>query len=78
MKSGIYYGYISLIEGMIARIKSEYGLPMTVVATGGVSSLFRGATAAIDHFDQELTIKGLIEIAGRLVDAGQHGNTDKS
>ncbi|NNU15252.1 type III pantothenate kinase [Parvularcula sp. ZS-1/3] len=66
LQSGTFYGYISLIEGMIERIKSEYGKPMTVVATGGVSSLFEGATKAIDHFDPDLTISGLIEIARRL------------
>jgi type III pantothenate kinase len=38
---------------------------MTVVATGGVASLFHGATAAIDHFDPDLTIRGLLEIYRR-------------
>ncbi|MEO1657198.1 MAG: type III pantothenate kinase [Pseudomonadota bacterium] len=66
LQSGIFYGYIGLIEGMIARIKSEYGSPMTVVATGGISSLFEGVTSAIDHFDTDLTIRGLNEIAKRL------------
>jgi type III pantothenate kinase len=66
LQSGIFYGYVSLIEGMIGRIKSEYGKPMTVVATGGVSALFQGETEAIDHFDPDLTIRGLVEIAKRL------------
>ena len=51
---------------MIERIKAEYGSPMKVIATGGVSSLFEGATDCIDHFDSDLTICGLIEIAKRL------------
>jgi type III pantothenate kinase len=38
---------------------------MTVVATGGVASLFHGATAAIDHFDSDLTIRGMLEIHRR-------------
>lgn len=72
LQSGIFYGYIGLIEGMVARIKSEYGDPMKVIATGGVSSLFEGATHVIDHFDPNLTIRGLIEIARRLdEEAGQ-------
>ncbi|MEM9810754.1 MAG: type III pantothenate kinase [Pseudomonadota bacterium] len=71
LQSGIFFGYIGLIEGMIARIKAEYGSPMTVVATGGVSSLFEGATSAIDHFDPDLTIRGLREIARRLTTAKQ-------
>jgi type III pantothenate kinase len=65
MQSGIYWGYVSLIEGLIGRIKAEYGAPMTVVATGGVASLFEGATEAIDHFDHDLTILGLLEIFRR-------------
>jgi type III pantothenate kinase len=65
MQSGIFWGYVSLIEGLIARMKSEYGAPMTVIGTGGIASLFEGATAAIDHFDPDLTIMGLLEIYRR-------------
>jgi type III pantothenate kinase len=38
---------------------------MTVVATGGVASLFHGATQSIDHFDPDLTIRGLLELHRR-------------
>jgi type III pantothenate kinase len=62
MQSGIFWGHVALIEGMIARIKAERNQAMTVVATGGVASLFHGATSAIDHFDPDLTIRGLLEI----------------
>ena len=62
MQSGVFWGYISLIEGLIDRIKQEWGRPMTVVATGGVASLFEGATDKIDHFDSDLTIRGMLEI----------------
>jgi len=62
MQSGVFWGYIGLIEGLIARMKSEYHAPLTVVATGGVASLFEGATAHIDIFDSDLTIRGLLEI----------------
>ncbi len=62
MQSGVFWGYVALIEGLIARIKAEHGKPMTVVATGGVASLFHGATMAIDKFDSDLTIRGLLEI----------------
>ena len=65
MQAGIFLGYIGLIEGLIARIKVEWDKPMTVVATGGVASLFHGATLAIDHFDPDLTIRGLLEIHRR-------------
>ena len=65
MQAGVYYGYIALIEGLIARIKAEYGHPLIVVATGGVASLFEGATDRIDRFDPDLTIRGLLEIQRR-------------
>ncbi|HEY9219084.1 MAG TPA: type III pantothenate kinase [Phenylobacterium sp.] len=65
MQSGVFWGYIALIEGLITRIKAEWEAPMTVVATGGVASLFHGATLAIDHFDPDLTIRGLLEIHRR-------------
>ena len=62
MQSGVFWGYIGLIEGLIARIKSEWDRPMTVVGTGGVASLFHGATTSIDKFDPDLTIRGMLEI----------------
>src|SRR5262245_6078132 len=65
MQTGVFWGYISLIEGLIRRIKDEYGEAMTVVGTGGVASLFENATAAIDKWDHDLTIKGLLEIHRR-------------
>ena len=59
MQSGVFWGYIDLIDGLVERIKAEYGKPMTVIATGGVASLFEGAASRIDHFDSDITIKGL-------------------
>jgi type III pantothenate kinase len=65
MQSGVFWGYIELIDGLIERVRSEYGAPMVSVATGGVASLFEGASRAIDHFDQELTSRGLLEVYRR-------------
>ena len=62
MQSGVFWGYMALIEGMIDRIRTEYGAPMTVVATGGVASLFEGATDKIDIFDPDVTIRGMLEV----------------
>ena len=62
MQSGVFWGYIGLIEGLISRIKAERSEKLTVVATGGVASLFHGATLSIDHFDPDLTIRGMLEI----------------
>jgi type III pantothenate kinase len=67
MQSGIFWGYVALIEGLIARIKVEYGAPMTVIGTGGVASLFEGVIPAIDHFDRDLTIRGMLEIYRRNI-----------
>jgi type III pantothenate kinase len=65
MQSGIFWGYVGLIEGLVARIKDERGERITVIGTGGVASLFHGATDAIDLFDPDLTIHGLLEIVRR-------------
>jgi type III pantothenate kinase len=58
----VFWGYIGLIEGLVVRVKAEWARPMTVVATGGIASLFEGATDTIDYFDPDLTIRGLLEI----------------
>ncbi len=68
MKSGIYWGYLGLIEGMVQRIEQEFGQEMTVVATGGLAPLFMDATSAIDHLDPDLTLRGLLEIHRRNQD----------
>jgi len=65
MQSGIYWGSIDMIEGLTRRVKAEYGAPMKVIATGGVASLFENSGMAVDHFDQELTSRGLLEIYRR-------------
>jgi type III pantothenate kinase len=65
MQSGIYWGSIEMIEGLCRRIKAEYGQPMKTIATGGVASLFEGSFPLIDHFDQDLTSRGLLEIFRR-------------
>jgi type III pantothenate kinase len=65
MQAGVFWGYIALIEGLVARIRAEWAKPMTVIGTGGVASLFHGATSAIDTFDPDLTIRGMLEIYRR-------------
>lgn len=62
MQSGVFWGYIGLIDGLVIRIKEEYGSPMKVVATGGIASLFEGASETIDAYDPDVTIRGLLEI----------------
>lgn len=62
MQSGIYWGYISMVEGLIKRMKEEFGSDMKTVATGGLASLFAKGTDAIDYIDKDLTLSGLVEI----------------
>jgi type III pantothenate kinase len=62
MQSGVYWGYISMVEGMIARITDELGEKPFVIATGGLSSLFAGGTDKINLIDEELTLRGLVAI----------------
>jgi len=66
MQSGIFWGYVGLIEGLIQRIRTEWGVPdMPVVATGGLAPMFAEATALFDHIDRDLTIHGLVLIHRR-------------
>lgn len=65
MQSGIYWGYVALIEGLVARIRGEFGADMTVIATGGLAPLFAEATPVIQHLDRDLTMRGLLAIHRR-------------
>jgi type III pantothenate kinase len=65
MQSGVYWGYVGLIGGLIERIKREYARPMTVVATGGLAHLFQPDLPVIDHIDPDLTMRGLMLIHAR-------------
>jgi type III pantothenate kinase len=56
---GIYWGYVAMIEGLAERIKREVGRPVTVVATGGLATLFDKHTKVFDAIEPDLTIQGL-------------------
>jgi type III pantothenate kinase len=62
MQSGVFWGYVSMIEGIVTRIRAEFGAEMKVIATGGLAGLFAGATDAIEHVDRDLTMAGLVEL----------------
>lgn len=62
MQAGIFWGYIGLIDGLVRKIIEEDGRDYTVIGTGGVASLFQGASETIQHYDSNLTIDGLYEI----------------
>lgn len=65
MQSGIYWGYVGLIEGLVARIRKEWGEDLPVVATGGLAPVFDAATDAIGKVDRDLTLRGLVSIQAR-------------
>jgi len=59
MQSGLLFGYVGLVEGMVARFREELGPDMRVIATGGLAPLIAAETDVIEVVDQELTLKGL-------------------
>ncbi|MFH1662373.1 MAG: type III pantothenate kinase [Chloroflexota bacterium] len=59
MKSGIVFGYVGLVEGMVARIQRELGIKTKVIATGGHARLIAGETKVIDEVSPDLTLIGL-------------------
>ena len=64
MLIGVYWGYVAMIEGLVARLKAEIGRPVTVVATGGLAVLFDKNTDVFDVIEPDLTIQGLALLAG--------------
>ena len=65
MQSGIYWGYVGLVEGLITRIRAECEHPMKVIATGGLAPLLAEGTTIIDRVDPDLTLDGLRLLAQR-------------
>ena len=63
MLIGIYWGYVAMIEGLVERMKREIGGSVTVVATGGLATLFAVHTKAFDAIEPDLTIQGLSRLA---------------
>ncbi|MCK5423983.1 MAG: type III pantothenate kinase [Emcibacter sp.] len=72
IQSGIFWGYVGLVEGVVQRIKQEFSenhpnVTMKVLATGGLAPLFMDEVEAIEVVDQELTTYGLFEIYSRNI-----------
>jgi type III pantothenate kinase len=65
MLIGVYWGYVAMIEGLIARMRAEIGRPATVVATGGLAVLFHRQAGLFDAIDPDLTLNGLALLAER-------------
>ena len=69
IESGIYWGYVSLVEGLIKKIKNEMSIEnFTVIGTGGLSHIFKEDIKEINYFNDELTLKGLYLINNKIND----------
>ena len=65
MHSGIFWGYVGLIEGIVGRIRDEFGAPMGVLSTGGLAPMFEGVTEVFEQLVPDITMRGLVEIHRR-------------
>jgi type III pantothenate kinase len=59
MQSGLLYGYVGLVEGMVARFRTELGPAMKIIATGGLAELIAKHTAVLEIIAPWLTLDGL-------------------
>ncbi len=66
IQSGIFHGYIGLVEGLLTKVKNEIGEYPQVIATGGSAEFVAGQTSQIDVVDRTLTLDGLQRLAQRL------------
>lgn len=65
MRSGLYWGYVGMVEGIVSRITLEMPGQPKVIATGGLAPLFSEGTDLFDHVVPELTLEGLRLLAAR-------------
>lgn len=59
MQSGLFYGYVGLVEGIVSRMGAELGAPVACVATGGLAEMIASETPVIEKVDRDLTLHGL-------------------
>src|SRR3954463_6240457 len=62
MHIGIYWGYVAMIEGLVARLKAQIGRPVQVIATGGLATLFDAHSDIFDAIEPDLTVQGLARL----------------
>lgn len=70
MLIGIYWGYVAMMEGLLDRLKTEIGRPVTVVGTGGLADLFDKRTQVFDAVEPDLTIQGLSLLYEKVATGG--------
>ena len=63
MLIGVFWGYVAMMEGLIARMRAEIGRPAKVIATGGLAILFDKHTDIFDAVDADLTLEGMAILA---------------
>ncbi|MEM0946866.1 MAG: type III pantothenate kinase [Pseudomonadota bacterium] len=71
MQSGVFWGYVGLVNGVVERVKTEFGRSMRVVGTGGLAPLFQQGDALFDVFEDDLTMHGLTVIHAYNKENGQ-------
>ena len=59
MQSGIVFGYVGLVDGIVDRLKDELGYPCAVLATGGLARLIAPLSRTVQEVDDVLTLTGL-------------------
>ncbi len=66
LQSGFFWGYVSLVDGVIERMKGELGQETRVIATGGLANLVQEESRWIETTDENLTLNGLYLVARKL------------
>ncbi len=76
MQSGVFWGYVGLIEGIVGRIRGEMENPrLKVIATGGLAPLLAEGTTLIERVDPDITLEGLRLLAERNAAPTYRGDT---
>jgi type III pantothenate kinase len=70
IQSGVFWGYVGLIQGITQRIRDEYGAEMKIIGTGGLAPLFAQGEVLFDTIDDDLTMHGLTVIHAHNKDNG--------
>jgi len=65
MQSGLFFGYVGLVDGLAMRIREEMGGDVKIVATGGLAPLVAQESSTIDEVDHHLTLRGLALLYAR-------------
>lgn len=62
LQAGLVFGYVEMVDGLLRRIRSELDAPAVSIATGGFARTVEGICREIDHYDDTLTLRGLVEL----------------